>query len=176
LTGNIAPRYKAAMRVLTLVITFNDAAVIEQALGGLQRQTRPSDAIIIVDNASTDGTLDKDFSNSVIIHRNSENLGPSGAIRIAFAFALENGFDWTWVLDADSVPEPNALEKLLGFFDHLKTEQQEKVCFLSSWPLPEAGGVKEPPSTFEKGDLKLLPLTSSSFPKFESYQAALSSL
>jgi glycosyltransferase involved in cell wall biosynthesis len=123
LTGNIAPRYKAAMRVLTLVITFNDAAVIEQALGGLQRQTRPSDAIIIVDNASTDGTLDKDFSNSVIIHRNSENLGPSGAIRIAFAFALENGFDWTWVLDADSVPEPNALEKLLGFFDHLKTEQ-----------------------------------------------------
>jgi rhamnosyltransferase len=148
------------MRVLTVVMTFNDVAFIEQALEGLRRQIRPSDAIIIVDNASTDGTLDKDFSNSIIIHRNSENLGPSGAIGIAFAFALENGFDWTWVLDADSVPEPDALEKLLGFFDQLKTEQQEKVLFLSSWPMTEAGGVKEPPSTFEKGDLKVLPLSS----------------
>jgi glycosyltransferase involved in cell wall biosynthesis len=43
------------MRVLTLIITFNDAAVIQQALEGLQRQTRPSDAIVIVDNASTEG-------------------------------------------------------------------------------------------------------------------------
>jgi glycosyltransferase involved in cell wall biosynthesis len=69
------------MRVLTLVITFNDAAVIEQAVEALRRQTRPSDAIIIVDNASTDGTLDKDFSDSIIVRRNSENSGPSGAIR-----------------------------------------------------------------------------------------------
>jgi GT2 family glycosyltransferase len=117
------------MRVLTLVMTFNDVAVIEQALDGLRRQIRPSDAIIIVDNASTDGTLDKVFSNNIIIHRNSEDLGPSGAVSVALAFALENGFDWTWVLDADSVPEPDALEKLLGFFDHLKTEQQERVFF-----------------------------------------------
>ena len=94
------------MRVLTLIITFNDAAVIQQALEGLRRQTRPSDAIVIVDNASTDGTLDKDFSKTVMIFRNSKNLGPSGAVRIGFAFAFENGFDWTWVLDADSVPEP----------------------------------------------------------------------
>ncbi len=149
------------MRVLTLVMTFNDVAVIEQALEGLRRQIRPSDAIIVVDNASTDGTLDKVNSKNITIHRNSEDLGPSGAVSVALAFALENGFDWTWVLDADSVPEPDALEKLLGFFDHLNTEQQEKVFFLSSWPLTEAGGVKEPPSTFENGDLKLLPLSNS---------------
>jgi glycosyltransferase involved in cell wall biosynthesis len=43
------------MRVLTLIIAFNDATVIQQAIDGLQRQTRPSDAIVIVDNASTKG-------------------------------------------------------------------------------------------------------------------------
>jgi glycosyltransferase involved in cell wall biosynthesis len=67
------------MRVLTLIIAFNDAAVIEQALEGLRRQTRPSDLIVIVDNASADGTLDRDFSNNVVIFRNSKILGPSGA-------------------------------------------------------------------------------------------------
>jgi hypothetical protein len=35
-------------------------------------------------------------------------LGASGAIRVGFAYALEHGFDWSWVFDADSVPEPEA--------------------------------------------------------------------
>jgi rhamnopyranosyl-N-acetylglucosaminyl-diphospho-decaprenol beta-1,3/1,4-galactofuranosyltransferase len=148
------------MRVLTLIITFNDVAVIQQALEGLRRQTRPSDAIVIVDNASTDGTLDQDFSKSVVIFRNSKNLGPSGAVQIGFAFAFENGFDWTWILDADSVPEPDALEKLLAFFDHLKTTQQERLCFLASWPVNEAGGVKEQPIGLERAESKLIPLAS----------------
>ncbi len=146
------------MRVLTVIITFNDAAVIQQALEGLRRQTRPSDAIVIVDNASTDGTLHQDFPNTVIIIRNSKNLGPSGAVRIGFAFAFENGFDWTWVLDADSVPEPDALEGLLAFFDHLKTTQQEGLCFLASWPMNEAGGIKQRPISIEGAELKHIPL------------------
>src|SRR5437870_11256783 len=98
------------MRVLAHVITFNDAAVIEQALDGLRRQTRPADAILIVDNASTDATLDRPFPENATIIRNPENLGTSGAIRIGFAYAVDRGFDWTWVFDADSVPEPDALE------------------------------------------------------------------
>jgi rhamnopyranosyl-N-acetylglucosaminyl-diphospho-decaprenol beta-1,3/1,4-galactofuranosyltransferase len=148
------------MRVLTVIITFNDAAVIGQALEGLRRQTRPSDAIVIVDNASTDGTLDQNFSDTVIIFRNSKNLGPSGAVRVGFAFAFENGFDWTWVLDADSVPEPEALEKLLAFFTHLTTPHQENLCFLASWPANETGGVKQQPMGLENAELKVLPLAS----------------
>jgi GT2 family glycosyltransferase len=36
---------------------------------------------------------------------------------MGFAHALEHGFDWVWIFDADSVPEPDALEKLLAFFE-----------------------------------------------------------
>src|SRR5271166_5416389 len=104
------------MRVLAHIHTMNDAAVIEQLLEGLRRQTRPPDAILIVDNASTDGTLDRTFSESVTIIRNPENLGTSGTVRIGFAHALEHGFDWIWVFDADSVPAPNVLENLVAFF------------------------------------------------------------
>jgi len=148
------------MRALAHIHTFNDAAVIEQALEALRRQTRPPDAIVIVDNASTDGTLDKNFSETVTIFRNRNNLGPSGAVQIGLAHALKHGFDWTWVLDADSVPEPDALEKLLAFFEHLPITQQERVCFLASYPLTAAGEVKQQPVSLERPALEFIPLAS----------------
>jgi rhamnopyranosyl-N-acetylglucosaminyl-diphospho-decaprenol beta-1,3/1,4-galactofuranosyltransferase len=146
------------MRVLAHIHTFNDAAVIEQALDGLWRQTRPPDAIVIVDNASTDGTLDKAFPAAVTIFRNPKNLGPSGAVGIGFDHGLKHGFDWTWVLDGDSVPEPDALEKLLAFFEHLPPAKREQVCFLAGWPLTAAGDVKEQPITLERAAREVVPL------------------
>jgi GT2 family glycosyltransferase len=118
------------MRVLAHIHTFNDAAIIERMLEAIQRQTRQPDAIIIVDNGSMDATLDRTFPENVTVIRHSENLGTSGAIRTGFTYALENEFDWVWIFDADSVPEADALEKLLTFFGHLESLAQEKVCFL----------------------------------------------
>jgi len=148
------------MRVLADILTFNDAEVIDQVLDGLRRQTRPADAILIVDNASTDGTLDRTFPVEVTTIRNLENQGPSGAIGIGFSHALKHGFDWVWVLDADSVPEPEALENLLAFFDGLPHAQREQVCFLAGWPLTETGGVKEQPISLERAALPPIPLIS----------------
>jgi GT2 family glycosyltransferase len=113
------------MRVLAYVHTFNDGEFIDQVLDAIRRQTRPTDAIIIVDNASTDGIRDRTFPDGVTVVRNSTNLGTSGAVRIGFANALEQGFDWTWILDPDSVPEFDALENLLGFFERLPPSEQE---------------------------------------------------
>jgi GT2 family glycosyltransferase len=148
------------MRVLAHIHTMNDAAVIEQLLEALRRQTRPPDAILIVDNASTDGTLDRAFSEAVAIVRNPKNLGTSGAIRIGLAHALEHGFDWTWIFDADSVPEPDLLEKLLAFFERLPSAPREQVCFLAGLPLGAAGEVKEPPISLEGEKMRRLPLAS----------------
>jgi len=120
------------MRVLAHIHTLNDAAFIERPIEALQRQTRRPDAIIIVDNGSTDSTLDRTFPACVTVHRNQTNLGTSGAIRIGFSHALEHQFDWVWILDADTIPEPDALEKLLTFFESLPAEAQDNVCFLHS--------------------------------------------
>ena len=148
------------MSVLAHIHTMNDAAVIEQLLDALRHQTRPPDAILIVDNASTDETLDRAFSEAVKIVRNPKNLGTSGAIRIGFAHALEHGFDWTWIFDADSVPEPDALEKLLAFFERLPPARREQVGFLGGLPLTAAREVKEPPISLEGGRMRRLPVVS----------------
>jgi GT2 family glycosyltransferase len=146
------------MRVLAHIITWNDAAVIEQLLDGLRRQTRAVDAIVLVDNASTDGTLDRAFPEEVTIVRNPKNLGPSGAVPIGFTHALEQGFDWTWIFDADSVPNPDALEKLLAFFENLPPAKGEEVCFLAGLPLTVSGEVKQQPINLDGGRMRTTPL------------------
>jgi rhamnopyranosyl-N-acetylglucosaminyl-diphospho-decaprenol beta-1,3/1,4-galactofuranosyltransferase len=145
------------MRVLAHVHALNDQAVIEQILDGLRRQTRPPDAIVIVDNASTDRTLDRTFPENATVYRNSENLGTNGAIRIGFVHALEHGFDWTWVFDADSVPEPDALEKLLAFYERLSPAERELVCFQACRLVNAEGEVRHEPMVFAEGAIKRAP-------------------
>ena len=146
------------MRVLAHVHTLNDEAVIEQVLDGLRRQTRPADAILIVDNASTDRTLDRTFPKNATLFRNLENLGTSGAIRIGFAYALEHEFDWTWVFDADSVPEPDALENLLAFFERLSSVERERICFLACRLVNAEGEVRHEPVIFTQSTTKHAPI------------------
>jgi rhamnopyranosyl-N-acetylglucosaminyl-diphospho-decaprenol beta-1,3/1,4-galactofuranosyltransferase len=146
------------MRVLAHVHTLNDEAVIEQLLEGLRGQSRPPDGIIIIDNGSTDATLDRPFPKNVTIVRNGLNLGTSGAIRIGFAHALEHGYDWTWVFDADSVPERDALENLLAFFRHLPRSKQEQVCFLACRLMNAEGEVRHRPIMFTDSTIKYVPM------------------
>jgi rhamnosyltransferase len=111
-------------RVLAYVGTYNEP--VETALRALSVQTRPPDAIVVVDNASTQDAPSAP-PPGVTLLRNAENLGPSGAISTGMRFAFENGFDWVWIFDADSTPEPDALEKLLGLYEGLDAGAQAEV-------------------------------------------------
>jgi rhamnopyranosyl-N-acetylglucosaminyl-diphospho-decaprenol beta-1,3/1,4-galactofuranosyltransferase len=43
--------------VWAVVVTYNRRELLEQCLDALLAQTRPPDRILVVDNASTDGTV-----------------------------------------------------------------------------------------------------------------------
>ncbi len=141
------------MRVLAHIHTLNDQAVIDQIMEGLQRQTRPLDGVILVDNGSKDETLNRSFAENVTVVRNTKNLGTSGAIVQGLAHALEHGYDWAWLFDADSVPEPDALENLLAFFETLPPAEQEQVCFLACQLRNAEGEVRHRPMTFKNSKL-----------------------
>jgi glycosyltransferase involved in cell wall biosynthesis len=68
--------------------------------------------ILIVDNASTDGTAELAYPEIVTVVRNQLNLGISSAVKTGLEYARAHGYDWLWVLDADSRPRPDALELL----------------------------------------------------------------
>jgi GT2 family glycosyltransferase len=120
------------MKVLGYVHTYNDAAVIDGTIQALCQQTYPIPEILLIDNASTDDTLDRAYPSKVTIIRNNQNLGTSGAVKIGMEYALAKGYDWIYILDADSRPESDAVENLVRFYQNLSPELQTRTWWLSS--------------------------------------------
>lgn len=117
------------MRIIGQITTFNSEGVLDRSLGALLEQTRPLDEILIVDNASTDDTLRRKFPSQVTVVSHSENRGISGAVVTGFRYALEHAYDWIWLLDSDSAPQPDALERLLELKDSFAPDA--RISFLA---------------------------------------------
>jgi GT2 family glycosyltransferase len=128
------------MRVLAYIHNFNQADVIDGAIDAVLHQTRRPDGLLLVDNASTDGTLNRAFPEQVSVIRNATNLGSCGAIGVGLSHALERGFDWMWLLDADSVAEPEALARLLDLYASWPSTLQEETGLIACLPYDESIG------------------------------------
>jgi GT2 family glycosyltransferase len=130
------------VKILAHIHTYNDEDVIERSLAAVLAQSRPADKVLIVDNASTDGTLQRKFPDSVTVIRNSKNLGTSGSVVVGMNFALQHEYDWIWILDADSAPHPDALEQLLKFLRTLPAAEQTRVQRLASLGRDSSGDAR----------------------------------
>src|SRR5262249_23432254 len=104
------------------------------------------------------GTLDRDFPDRAAVIRSSVNTGSCGAVNIGLAYGLEHGFDWVWVFDADSVPEPDALANLLAFYQGLPSEERERVCCLASNMISPRGVPQAQPMAFTEADVRFVPV------------------
>ena len=101
-------------RVAAVVVTYNRKALLRQCLEALQSQTHPVAEIIVIDNASSDGTtamLEQEFPK-VTVHRLETNRGGAGGFHKGMRRAAEREVDWIWVMDDDAEPHYDALEKL----------------------------------------------------------------
>lgn len=105
-------------KIAAVVVTYNRKELLGECLDALLHQTRRLDTIIVVDNASTDGTEDflrQNYLDNEIfcyIHL-PENTGGAGGFHEGMKQAYEKGYDWIWVMDDDVVPQEDALEHLL---------------------------------------------------------------
>jgi GT2 family glycosyltransferase len=114
--------------VAVVVVTYNRADLLGRTLDGLAAQTHEPDAVIVVDNASTDHTravLDAHPGGDRLglqrIHLDS-NTGGSGGFRAGVAAAYDQGFDRIWLMDDDVVPAPDCLALLMA---------QDEACVMA---------------------------------------------
>ncbi|MBU5456168.1 glycosyltransferase family 2 protein [Caproiciproducens sp. MSJ-32] len=119
------------MKICAIVVTFNRINLLKQTIEKLKNQTRSLDKIIIINNASTDGTTDYlntiNDTNIEIINLD-KNEGGAGGFYRGVKYASEKEYDYMWIMDDDTFVEPDSLEKLVEGLNKLKDRNIGFVC------------------------------------------------
>lgn len=109
------PRAGAVGRVVAVVVTYNRAGLLAECLDGLAAQTRPVDAVVVIDNASTDGSghVARAHPVGADVLTLPRNVGGAGGFAAGMAHALTvHDPAWLWLMDDDTIPTPTALAGL----------------------------------------------------------------
>lgn len=109
---------QADPRIVAVVVTFNRAALLGRLLARLGEVPEVAE-ILVVDNASTDGTgawlASRPQANPPVLGRTLDhNTGGAGGFHAGMAWALERRADLVWLMDDDGLPETDCLTRLLA--------------------------------------------------------------
>lgn len=122
------------LSIASVTLAYNAAETLPKQLDLLVRQTRPLDEIIVVNNGSTDDTLAVVSTHypKVSVLNLPANVGVGGGYAAGLTYAaMERKHDWIWLLDQDSIPSADGLEKLLNGLASLESAQ-ENIGILAS--------------------------------------------
>lgn len=104
------------LRVAAVVVTYNRLPLLQQCLRALAAQSAHLEAIWLIDNASTDGTqtaVQAMHLENLVYRNTGKNLGGAGGFAYGVKKAAMAGYDALWLMDDDTIPEPEALQNLL---------------------------------------------------------------
>lgn len=115
------------MKVSCIIVTYNGMRWVDRCMGGLLASSVPL-SVIVVDNASTDGTAAyiKKQIPQVDLLESKENLGFAKANNIGIRQAFDAGADYFLLLNQDAWVQPDTVAELLKTF-----EENEKVGIAS---------------------------------------------
>jgi rhamnopyranosyl-N-acetylglucosaminyl-diphospho-decaprenol beta-1,3/1,4-galactofuranosyltransferase len=101
--------------VCAVVVTYNRKELLRKCLDSLLRQTHALDCILVVDNASTDGTREFVDAGYPSLQRLNlkVNSGGAGGFKAGMQWAYCRGYQWIWVMDDDIEATPECLETML---------------------------------------------------------------
>ncbi len=101
-------------KVIALVVSYNRQALLAECIQALRQQTRKPDAIMVINNGSTDTTEEWLQAQPDILHITQNNAGSGGGFHTGITWAQKHGYSWIWCMDDDGYPKENALEVLLN--------------------------------------------------------------
>ena len=157
--------------ITAIIVTYNRNKLLERCLFAIATQTRQPDVVLVIDNASTDGTpewlhkwLPLHLPKATLIALD-HNTGGAGGFAADLKHAIDNGAEWVWMMDDDAEPLPDALEELMRVAsDPMQVYGSLAVCDgETSWlttvldpPLGEVGQPDDVPACAQVQSLPFL--------------------
>lgn len=104
-------------RVAAVIVTWNRLRLLRRLVRALEDATVSPDVVVVVDNASDDGTAQwlHEWSSAMPLRVVAlpENTGGAGGFHEGIRAALAENVDLLWLMDDDGLPMPDCLERLL---------------------------------------------------------------
>jgi len=139
-------------RVAIVLVNWNNTEDTLACIASLSKLNYQDSQIVVVENHSRpeEYCALRSRCTDEIILRQKRNLGFAGGCNVGIRWALQNGFDYVWLLNSDAVVAPESLPELVGAM-----ESDPRIGIVGGvmyyWSDPEriqmAGGFMDPEST-----------------------------
>ena len=103
--------------IAAVIVTYNRLALLQECVHAVMGQNGADCDLLIIDNASTDNTneylntLSEEYQN-IHCFRLDQNTGGAGGFYYGIKKAVEMGYEHIWIMDDDTIPEPDCLYRL----------------------------------------------------------------
>ena len=102
-------------KVSVIILNWNGLKDTLECLDSVYKSSYSNFEILVIDNGSSDDSVEairREFPQVVLIE-NNKNLGYTGGNNIGMYHAMERGADYAWLLNNDTVIDPDTLSKLV---------------------------------------------------------------
>lgn len=102
------------VKLLVIIVTYNAMQWVERCFSSLEKSSIQND-VFVVDNGSSDGTQGYIKNNypTVIFKQSETNLGFGKANNVGLQYALDNHYDYVYLLNQDAWVMPDTFEELI---------------------------------------------------------------
>jgi len=101
--------------VCIVIVNWNQKGLTEECLKSLKNITYARAKTVVVDNGSTDGSIEylRERYPEIKYISNAENLGFSGGNNVGIEYAVAEGFDYIYLLNNDTEVDSNFLTDII---------------------------------------------------------------
>ncbi len=110
-------------RLLILIPAYNEQGAIRQVVHSVKK-TVPQSDVLVVDDGSTDNTVQEASAADAIVVRNPFNLCIGGAVQTGLKFARERGYNMVIRVDGDGQHNPTEIQAI---YAALKADKADVV-------------------------------------------------
>lgn len=109
---NTIVKETACQKVLVIVPAYNEQDVIKETIEEINNKAPQCD-VIVINDCSSDKTIQKVKETNVLLVDLPNNLGIGGAVQTGYKYAYDNGYDIAIQVDGDGQHDPSYISKMV---------------------------------------------------------------